>query len=150
GRPVGVDVERVRVLRDMPALVRSCFAAEEQAEFWSLPAAQRTRAFFTGWTRKEALLKATGEGLSRPRASVAGSLASDAPPRPLRWDGSCGAGANWTLVDLPRDDGTAAAVAAAGAGVFVRVRMLVPELLGLSHAETDVRAAKEWAAPLCT
>jgi 4'-phosphopantetheinyl transferase len=133
GRPVGVDVERVRPEADLGGLVRTCFAPEEQDEFWSLPESVRPRAFFAGWTRKEAFLKATGEGLGRPLDSFAVSLAPDAPARLLRVDGD-EAAAGWTLLDLTRDGAFAAAVAVPMPTAFVRVHDLFLGLLGLGKA----------------
>src|SRR5262249_12725601 len=103
GRPIGVDVERVRPLADFPDLVQTLFAVGARSEFWSLPEPIRARAFFTGWTRKEAFIKATGEGLSRPLSSFALTLTPDTPARLLRVDGDPTGGLGWTVVDLSRD-----------------------------------------------
>ena len=67
---MGVDVEHVRPLESMSSLVRRCFSERERAHFESLPDASRLSAFFRTWTRKEAYLKATGEGLTFPMKSV--------------------------------------------------------------------------------
>ena len=67
---VGVDVERIREIEDMDALFRSISSAREYSAFRVLPRAERTRAFFETWTRKEACVKATGRGLSTPLADV--------------------------------------------------------------------------------
>jgi 4'-phosphopantetheinyl transferase len=131
-RPVGVDLERIRPLMDLGSLVRTCFAPEEQAEFWSLPELVRPRAFFAGWTRKEAFLKATGEGLGRPLDSFALSLAPYALARLVRVVGD-EAAAGWTLLDLTRDGAFAAAVAVPMPAAFVRVHDLFPGLLGLGE-----------------
>jgi 4'-phosphopantetheinyl transferase len=64
--PVGVDVELVRELRDQDALVKRFFSAAEQADFAKLSADDRVAAFYSIWTRKEALIKANGIGLSAP------------------------------------------------------------------------------------
>jgi 4'-phosphopantetheinyl transferase len=111
GHPVGVDVERVRPLADLQQMVRACFAEEEQQEFWCLPKSVQLRAFFAGWTRKEAILKATGEGLSRPLGSFAVTIAPDKSPRLLRLDGDTDVGREWTMTDLPGNGETLAAVA---------------------------------------
>jgi 4'-phosphopantetheinyl transferase len=62
--PVGVDVERVRPLRDATAIARRFFTAREADWLETRSGAERGRAFFRLWTRKEAVLKATGEGIS--------------------------------------------------------------------------------------
>lgn len=61
--PVGLDVEQVRELTDLAAMAAHVYSPAEQA-----PA--HPDDFFTAWTRKEALLKATGDGLSSPMASI--------------------------------------------------------------------------------
>ncbi|WP_320774140.1 4'-phosphopantetheinyl transferase family protein [Streptomyces sp. CRN 30] len=62
-RPVGVDVERVPEPRLAEDAARSLHRAE-RAELALLSAGARPGAFARCWTRKEAYLKATGEGLS--------------------------------------------------------------------------------------
>ncbi len=66
GRELGVDVEYIR---DGPAdekIARRFFSSGEVSDLISLPADQRRAAFFACWTRKEAYIKALGEGLSAP------------------------------------------------------------------------------------
>lgn len=60
---VGVDVERIRSVREAEMIAAQFFSASEFAEWRSLPAAKQDGAFFEFWTRKEALLKASGLGL---------------------------------------------------------------------------------------
>jgi 4'-phosphopantetheinyl transferase len=64
GRELGVDLERVRPIPEAARIVGSFFTTAEQAEFAALPAAARDLAFHRGWTRKEAVLKGFGMGLS--------------------------------------------------------------------------------------
>jgi 4'-phosphopantetheinyl transferase len=58
-----VDWERIRPLPELATLVGEHFTAEERGEFECLPKHAQDRAFFVGWTRKEACLKAIGSGL---------------------------------------------------------------------------------------
>jgi 4'-phosphopantetheinyl transferase len=62
GAPVGVDVEEVRDA-EVDGLAGICFSAGELTTFKSVPEADRRGAFFTYWSRKEAVLKATGKGM---------------------------------------------------------------------------------------
>jgi len=64
GREVGVDVERINAERAAEAIARRFFAPAEVAEFLSLPDDERVVGFFNAWTRKEAYMKATGQGLA--------------------------------------------------------------------------------------
>jgi 4'-phosphopantetheinyl transferase len=74
GSPVGVDVEQIRALDDLECLARQCFAPGERAELLQLASNAREQAFFNCWTRKEAYIKALGEGLSCPLESFEVSL----------------------------------------------------------------------------
>ena len=132
--PVGVDIERIGPLARVSALVPSCFAPEEQAEFTLLPERIQPRAFYAGWTRKEAFIKATGEGLSRPLHSFAVTIAPDASPKLLRCHRDPASAAAWTIVDLAVDDGFAAAVALPASDICVVSRGLAPQMLGLKQA----------------
>jgi 4'-phosphopantetheinyl transferase len=62
--PIGVDVEQIRPMADADELVERFFSPRENALFRTLPDDQKNAAFFKLWTRKEAWLKATGEGIS--------------------------------------------------------------------------------------
>jgi 4'-phosphopantetheinyl transferase len=118
---VGVDLERVDPRRNVELLAGSVLCDEEAAEIAGLAAEGRLRAFFDCWTRKEALLKATGEGLTRS-------------PKDVRVPASRGAvvsigalasgGAEWTLADFAPAAGYAGAVAVAGPGPLVVQRRL--------------------------
>jgi 4'-phosphopantetheinyl transferase len=61
--PVGVDLERARALRAPLALARSALGEQVVAELSALPAEERDAAFLRAWTRREAAVKLTGEGL---------------------------------------------------------------------------------------
>jgi 4'-phosphopantetheinyl transferase len=65
-RHIGVDIEKIRNDVDCEAIARRFFSAREQEQLSLLPADQRAEAFFRCWTRKEAFIKALGEGLSHP------------------------------------------------------------------------------------
>ena len=77
GAPVGVDLERHRPLHDRDALVRRHFSAAENAAYFALPEAERQKAFFVAWARKEALVKALGRGLRFPLRDFDVSLQPD-------------------------------------------------------------------------
>jgi 4'-phosphopantetheinyl transferase len=61
--PVGVDVEQWKPY-DFDQLAQSVFSDYERAALLLTHPTQKQAAFFTGWTRKEAYVKATGLGFS--------------------------------------------------------------------------------------
>jgi 4'-phosphopantetheinyl transferase len=61
---IGIDVERIRSDLDVFELADAAFSAGEVADLGGRPAEEQEEAFFAGWTRKEAFVKATGCGLS--------------------------------------------------------------------------------------
>lgn len=66
GREVGVDVEAIRAFPEADDIAARCFSRQERAAYFALDDAQRPRAFYECWTRKEAFAKALGVGLSMP------------------------------------------------------------------------------------
>jgi 4'-phosphopantetheinyl transferase len=112
GRAVGVDLEQMRPLPDLEQLVHRFFSPRECAVIDALPPAQKPGAFFKGWTRKEAYLKATGEGLSGlDRVEV--SLAPGEPAKLLRAGSSAKATERWALHEPTVAPGYAAALVVA-------------------------------------
>lgn len=125
---LGVDIERLRDVPDAAGIAARFFAAEEQAAFAALPPERRAEGFLNGWTRKEAVIKATGAGLSMPLDRFAVELTPDRPARVLRMDPALDAGRaeDWSLVDLRPAPGLVAALAVRGTGWSVRSVPLDP------------------------
>lgn len=109
--PVGVDIEEVRPLPEMDALVSRFFSPSEQARFSPLPPATKPGAFFNLWTRKEAFLKATGEGIAERLNRVEVSFLPGEPAA-FRGCAAFDAGRSWTLRALQAPHGFAAALVA--------------------------------------
>jgi 4'-phosphopantetheinyl transferase len=63
---VGVDIECIKPINDTISIVQQYFSSKEKAEFLTVPAEQKLEAFYAIWTRKEAFIKAIGDGLSYP------------------------------------------------------------------------------------
>ncbi|GAB3720020.1 4'-phosphopantetheinyl transferase family protein [Nocardiopsis oceani] len=100
GAPVGVDVERVSDTRDLAGLAGYTLADTEQEAWRELSDEGQIGAFFGYWARKEALLKATGLGLSGGLRRVA-VTPPHAEPRLVSWEGGGAPGSTW-LSDLER------------------------------------------------
>jgi len=80
-RDVGVDIEFIRPVKQMEAIVKRFFSQKEQEEFSSIPEADRKRAFFACWTRKEAFIKALGRGMWLSLDAFDVTVDSDADPK---------------------------------------------------------------------
>jgi 4'-phosphopantetheinyl transferase len=117
-REVGIDLEAgARLGEDWPGLARRIFSAREQAELAALPPARQRDAFLNGWTRKEAYLKATGQGLFNGLPQIEVTLD---PARPAAFL-SADLAREWSLVDLRQSAGLAAALVHAGGALPVEV-----------------------------
>src|SRR6185295_15890681 len=66
GRELGVDIEPLRALSDEARLARRVLSPREADAFAALPPDERAAALLRCWTRKEALLKANGCGITVP------------------------------------------------------------------------------------
>jgi 4'-phosphopantetheinyl transferase len=84
---VGVDVECLDRRIDHESLAGRFFSPDEAADLLSTPPEARRQAFFNGWTRKEAYIKAIGDGLSCPLHSFSVTLRPGDPVRMRRLDG---------------------------------------------------------------
>lgn len=60
---VGVDVEAIAADRDLLALAKRCLAPEDVEAITGLEGAEQAKAFYRGWSIREALGKAAGTGL---------------------------------------------------------------------------------------
>ena len=113
GREVGVDVERIRPEVAQEKIAERFFSPREVTVLRALPTPLQAPAFFACWTRKEAYIKAKGDGLSLPLDQFDVSLAPGEPAALLHttWDPQ--EAACWALQDLaPAPDYRAAVVVA--------------------------------------
>jgi 4'-phosphopantetheinyl transferase len=110
GQAIGVDVELVRRFDECEALARRFFAPGEYRELCSLPEPARSSAFFHYWTRKEAVLKALGTGMSIPLDSFEVTLSATTQRIDFRGQAACAA--EWSLLHVEPREGAVGAVAA--------------------------------------
>ena len=97
---------------------RTSFSAHEYAALCRLPPADHFAAFFATWSRKEAFIKATGEGVSQLEDFDV-TVRADEPARLLRVPGPPPAHARWWILDLPAIPAYAAALVVEGDGLRV-------------------------------
>jgi 4'-phosphopantetheinyl transferase len=114
GREIGIDLERVWEDLEYEQIAERFFSPREGTMLRRLPARQRPEAFFNCWTRKEAYLKARGEGLSLPLNQFDVSMAPGEPAALLNvWDDPQEA-TRWTLQELIPAPGYVGALAVEG------------------------------------
>ncbi len=111
GREVGVDVEVIRAKPKAAALVNRFFSLNEKAAFQKLDAREELAAFFAGWTRKEAYVKAIGKGLRFPLDRFDVSLTPGDQNALLRVEGEPEEAKRWSLRDIDLGPGFRAALA---------------------------------------
>jgi 4'-phosphopantetheinyl transferase len=117
GRALGVDVERVRDNVAAMDLAERFFATDEVEALKKLPAEYRRRSFFDCWTRKEAYLKACGDGISIELDTFSVSL-EPGKRAALRRGPQI---ERWQLAALEPATGYAAAVCVEGTGWCLRL-----------------------------
>lgn len=64
--PIGIDIEAMKEKLEFDEIATRFFSVSESTKLAQLPIGEKKNAFFNAWTRKEALLKALGQGLSFP------------------------------------------------------------------------------------
>jgi 4'-phosphopantetheinyl transferase len=109
-RRIGVDVEKVWDDFEPDAIAERFFSASERAALRGLNSLAKHEAFFTCWTRKEAYIKAHGEGLSLPLDQFDVSLLPDEPARLVSTRPDPAEALHWSLHALPLGPGYAAAL----------------------------------------
>lgn len=110
-RELGVDVERIRGDRDVTGIARRNFSPRELAELRSIEGPRHVEAFYAGWVRKEAYLKARGDGLAQRLDSFDVTIDPGRGAALLRSEAGPEDAARWAMSDVPVPRGYAAAVA---------------------------------------
>lgn len=120
GIEVGIDVEMIRPMSNAHRIAAKFFSPRETAELRGLPA----EAFFTCWTRKEAYLKARGQGLGQDLRAFSVTISPGTTPSVVDEEGE---GAHWSIHDLPALAGYAAAVVTKGNPRLMRYHKGIPD-----------------------
>jgi len=106
-RELGIDIEKIRPNFASRDIAQRYFSRQETAELDALPPASYTEAFFLCWTRKEAYIKARGQGLHIPLDSFSVTLTPDRPATLTSSDSEC-----WSIYSFrPSPEFVAAVVA---------------------------------------
>lgn len=121
GQRVGVDLERIRADVSGEEIASQSFAPAEVATIERYPEALRHAAFFRCWARKEAYVKARGEGLSLPLDQF--SVTHGLEEQEVVEDGAF----RWFVTDLKVDPRYAAALAIEGCEGRIRRFVVGPD-----------------------
>jgi 4'-phosphopantetheinyl transferase len=111
---VGIDVELIRELPRLDGLIKRCLTREEQVSQNGLTGEQRLLGFFRLWTRKEAILKGLGSGLSRDPARTSVLRPEHPEFLPGESDASVPSLSGWSIRDLSPAEGYVGALAVQG------------------------------------
>jgi len=120
GQQVGIDIERVRHNIDIRTIAKAYFSAYEYKSLCELPTEDQHEAFFRCWTRKEAYIKARGEGLSHPLDQFSVSLHPGDPAALLQNDSDSSEIFRWALYHLVPEVGYIGALVVEGHGYSVQ------------------------------
>jgi 4'-phosphopantetheinyl transferase len=110
---IGIDVEAVREVSEADDIAACYFSRREHATYRMLPPSERALGFFNCWTRKEAFVKALGDGLSIPLDRFDVTLAPGEHARVLRVENTPG-DSGWRLDSFRPAAGFVAAIARRG------------------------------------
>jgi 4'-phosphopantetheinyl transferase len=113
-REVGVDLEYIRPSLDVEKLAEQFFSPSERAELDALPSNKRLNSFFSGWTRKEAYLKARGDGMTYPLDQFSVCMDCDQPAKLLEVKDDPRELSRWSFHNLTPAPGYVGALAVEG------------------------------------
>jgi len=119
-REVGIDIEWMREDFARREIAARFFSPKENEELFSLEKSLQKKAFFDCWTRKEAYVKARGEGLSIPLHQFDVSVAPDKPAQLISSREKSALIAQWTVQDLFIGDQYSAALVLEGQDCKIR------------------------------
>lgn len=74
GARIGIDLEYMKLPPDLPELAKRILSEEDFQTFQALPGSEAPAAFYRAWTRKEAYLKARGEGIAEGLRQISVSM----------------------------------------------------------------------------
>lgn len=118
---IGIDIEKIRSDFATQEVAEQFFSDHEASVLRSLPEKEKVEGFYNCWTRKEAFIKAIGEGLSYPLKDFDVTLAPGEPAKVLRIKGDAREASEWTLQEIPIAADYKAAIAIRAKGLEVKV-----------------------------
>ncbi len=109
-RDIGIDIEHIQYINDADGIIQRFCSDSEKVQYHRVPENTKQLAFFLCWTRKEAFIKALGDGLTRPLDEFTVSLIPGLPVKLLSVKGGEKEAEKWSLqeITLNKDDYVAA------------------------------------------
>jgi 4'-phosphopantetheinyl transferase len=111
---IGVDIEFIKHEFASDEIAQRFFAPGEVARLRAMPEIERASAFFSCWTRKEAYIKAVGQGLSLPLDSFEVAFGPGVQPSLLEVKTDSEEAARWKMYSIPTAESYAAAIIVEG------------------------------------
>lgn len=113
-RELGIDIERIQSLPDMDQIAARSFSKREYNTWVALPDSEKAKAFSRCWTRKEAFIKAIGNGLQYPLDEFDVTLSPGQMPE-LTWVAADPQATDrWSYANLPKIPGYSSALITEG------------------------------------
>jgi 4'-phosphopantetheinyl transferase len=103
-KELGIDIEQIRDMQDADSIIERFCSEKEKVEYFSIQKENRTKAFFKCWTRKEAYIKARGDGLYFPLNNFTVSIKPDTQPALIEVKDEPLENNRWKLHDLKIND----------------------------------------------
>lgn len=122
GGAIGVDVECFDRQVELEDVAGKTFTGLERQSLDALEGEERTRGFFKGWTCKEAVAKAVGEGLSFSFDRIEVSVDPNRPAKLISIDGECELAKRWTIKTFSPKPGYIASIALMDPGRKTKIR----------------------------
>ncbi len=126
---IGLDIEWINREVDCEEVAKVCFSAQERELLQALPAPSKLPAFFNGWTRKEAFLKALGRGLSIDLKRIEVTITPGDPAAWIGMDKGIADSHQWRLYPLEPPEGYAGALVVESPARPIRTWQWAPRLL---------------------
>lgn len=100
GSELGIDFEQIRCISDLGLLAKQILSSEEAVDYDKLPSKMKPEALMRCWVRKEAYLKATGEGMIRSLRHLSVTIDPRQPNRIIKVIDRPGEELRWSLQDV--------------------------------------------------
>lgn len=123
---IGIDIEEIKFLSGWFGLVEDHFSPAERLVLQTVPVPSRLSAFYRGWTRKEAMVKAIGRGASEGLGDIEVFLDADTTRSMFHTGQLSPKSIKWSIYDVAILDGFALALAFPAEQFSIRIGMCFP------------------------